>query len=76
MPRFKRGIQYAEASRFDPIVSGILDHPLSRVMTVECVVASEAYPPTSFNHSSSVNTVTPCFCASASFEPAPGPATT
>jgi len=28
------------------------------------------------SHSSSLSTVTPCFCASASFEPAPGPATT
>jgi uncharacterized protein DUF3309 len=30
----------------------------------------------SFAHSSSVKTVTPSFLASASFEPAPGPATT
>jgi hypothetical protein len=29
-----------------------------------------------FNHSSSVNTLTPNFFASASLEPAPGPATT
>ena len=29
----KRGIQYAAASRFNPSCSGILDHPLSRVMT-------------------------------------------
>src|ERR1700722_8173124 len=34
------------------------------------------HSPTSFSHSSSVNTATPCFFASASFEPAPGPATT
>ncbi len=32
--------------------------------------------PISFSHSSSVKTATPCFLASASFEPAPGPATT
>src|SRR5882757_1649632 len=32
------------------------------------------YSPISFNHSSSVSTGTPCFLASASFEPAPGPA--
>jgi hypothetical protein len=34
------------------------------------------HSPTSFSHSSSVSTATPCFFASASFEPAPGPATT
>jgi hypothetical protein len=34
------------------------------------------HSPTSFSHSSSVKTSTPCFFASASFEPAPGPATT
>jgi DHA1 family bicyclomycin/chloramphenicol resistance-like MFS transporter len=34
------------------------------------------HSPTIFSHSSSVSTVTPCFFASASFEPAPGPATT
>ena len=33
----KRGIQYAAASRPDPSCSGILDHPLSRVMTTTCV---------------------------------------
>ena len=32
--------------------------------------------PISASHSSSLSTFTPCFCASASFEPAPGPATT
>src|ERR1700754_3902450 len=32
--------------------------------------------PISFNHSSSLITLTPCFSASFSFEPAPGPATT
>ncbi len=36
----------------------------------------ETHSPISFSHSSSVSTVTPCFLASASFEPAPGPATT
>ena len=35
-----------------------------------------AYREISFSHSSSVSTFTPCFLASASFEPAPGPATT
>ena len=30
----------------------------------------------SFSHSSSLSTLTPCFLASFSFEPAPGPATT
>ena len=34
------------------------------------------HSPISFSHSSSVSTATPCFLASASFEPAPGPATT
>ena len=34
------------------------------------------FPPTSSNHSSSVSVATPCFFASASFDPAPGPATT
>ena len=34
------------------------------------------HSPISFSHSSSVSTLTPCFSASASFEPAPGPATT
>jgi hypothetical protein len=34
------------------------------------------YSPISFSHSSSVSTATPCFLASASFDPAPGPATT
>ena len=34
------------------------------------------YREISFSHSSSVSTFTPCFLASASFEPAPGPATT
>jgi len=33
MPRFKRGIQYAAASPDLAGVSGILDHPLSRVTT-------------------------------------------
>src|SRR5579859_5605218 len=33
-------------------------------------------PPTRASHSSSLITCTPCFCASASLEPAPGPATT
>jgi hypothetical protein len=55
--------------------SGILDHPPSWVTTV-CVAKTEFYSPTSFSHSSSVSTATPCFLASASFEPAPGPATT
>ena len=36
----------------------------------------EAAQEISFSHSSSVSTATPCFLASASFEPAPGPATT
>jgi hypothetical protein len=36
----------------------------------------QPHAPTSFSHSSSVSTSTPCFLASASFEPAPGPATT
>jgi hypothetical protein len=34
MPRLDRGIKYAAASRFVSAASGILDHPLSRVMTV------------------------------------------
>ncbi len=33
------------------------------------------HEPISASHSSSVRTVTPCFWASASLEPAPGPAT-
>jgi hypothetical protein len=33
MPWLDRGIQYAAASRFIFAASGILDHPLSRVMT-------------------------------------------
>ena len=37
---------------------------------------SNRHSPISFSHSSSVSTATPCFLASASFEPAPGPATT
>jgi hypothetical protein len=32
MPRFRRGIQYGAASPDFTDVSGILDHPLSRVM--------------------------------------------
>src|SRR5205085_6046425 len=39
-------------------------------------VARRYFPPTSLNQSSSVSTLTPCLLASASFEPAPGPATT
>jgi hypothetical protein len=34
MPRPKRRIQYAAASPYPLSVSGILDHPLSRMMTV------------------------------------------
>src|SRR5436190_17831937 len=34
----RRGIQYAAASRSIISASGILDHPLSRMMTTECVV--------------------------------------
>src|ERR1035437_5651798 len=34
------------------------------------------HSPIRSSHSSSVSTATPCFLASASFEPAPGPATT
>ena len=37
IPRAKRGIQYAAASRFHHWRLGVLDHPLSRVMTVENV---------------------------------------
>jgi hypothetical protein len=33
MPRFKRGIQYSAASRQETRCCGLLDHPLSRVMT-------------------------------------------
>jgi hypothetical protein len=33
--RLQRGIQYAAASRFYHDYSGILGHPLSRVMTAE-----------------------------------------
>jgi hypothetical protein len=36
------GIQYSEASRFHHQRSGILDHPLSRMMTKVSVIASEA----------------------------------
>jgi hypothetical protein len=35
----------------------------------------DATQPISASHSSSLSTATPCFCASASFDPAPGPAT-
>src|SRR5450756_483587 len=42
-----------------------------------CELGDETpYCPINFSHSSSVSTSTPCFLASASFEPAPGPATT
>src|SRR5882762_2204992 len=60
------------------IASGILDRPLSRTMTAVNVGDERAflYSPISFSHSSSISTATPCFLASASFEPAPGPATT
>ena len=37
----KAGIQYAAASRFITSASGILDHPLSRVMTVGHVAAHD-----------------------------------
>src|SRR5579863_5751685 len=41
----KRGIQYAAASRFNRTVSGILDHPLSRMMTaVGLAAASPSLP--------------------------------
>src|SRR5690606_40833344 len=35
-----------------------------------------SYPPISVSHSSSLRTLTPCFSASFSLDPAPGPATT
>ena len=43
---------------------------------VRAAGAASYFAPTSLNHSSSVSVATPCFLASASFEPAPGPATT
>ena len=43
---------------------------------VRAAGAASYFAPTSLNHSSSVSVATPCFLASASFDPAPGPATT
>jgi hypothetical protein len=40
MPRFKRGIQYAATHPFIADVSGRLDRPLSRTMTVEIAAAT------------------------------------
>ena len=40
----KAGIQYAVASRSITAVSGILDHPLSRMMTAECAARSVVMP--------------------------------
>jgi hypothetical protein len=37
-----RGIQHAAASQFDLGIAGILDHPLSRVMTIENVTHAGA----------------------------------
>ena len=38
MPRCRRGIQYAAAYPFKFKVCGMLDHPLSRMMTAVLVV--------------------------------------
>jgi hypothetical protein len=65
-----------------PMVNSAKQSSVS-ALNLDCFVAlllamtkRGAYSPTSFSQSSSVSTVTPYFLASASFEPAPGPATT
>src|SRR6478736_6536712 len=53
-----------------------LDGPLLRAMTSRGDEPGVYNPAIILSHASSSITVTPCFCASLSFEPAPGPATT
>ena len=66
-------------ARVHEVIGPLVDKPTRsvahRIDTV-AIVTGGPQPLISFNHSSSVSTVTPCFLASASFEPAPGPATT
>ena len=54
------------------VLAPLLDAPTRKWLEA----ATRPLKEISFSHSSSVSTATPCFLASASFEPAPGPATT
>jgi hypothetical protein len=57
-----RGIQYAAASRFHHDRLGVLDHPLSRVMTVRRVGKAQACPPSSFALTDSIFKQPSCHC--------------
>jgi hypothetical protein len=86
----ERSIPFVPAQEGTQIYSNAGGHsfsgcPLSRARTENGKKAGHdnregatraSHAPISFSHSSSVSTVTPSFLASASFEPAPGPATT